>query len=571
MNKVSPFHIIVIIASLALAGWLLKDSVRYYSKSEEQRQVFAAKHPNMRIFNLGLDLQGGMRLVLEVDRSNLKGKDRDDVLDRAYTIIENRINSLGVAEPTIQKWAPDRLIVELPGLKDEESAKEVVGKTAQLEFRLLRDLATREKAVEIVDNIIRGRAVSDTGQTAEADTLDEQSKQQQELAEQLFDGSDEQADEQADGLDTTQTLASEFEGDQMLEGVSSFRELLFDLDGQSIIGTLPKDKPIVEYILNLERVQTALRTQGLGSNDFLWGNDTMRVQNRSFIPLYYVKRSPEMRGDVVSDAQMTLDQTGRAEAKVDIEMNGRGARQFASVTGRNVNKFLAIVLDNTVYSAPKIIQKIPLGRAEITGNFSRQEAQNLAIVLRAGALPAPVKIIEERTVGPSLGQDSITRGLIACAIGLGLVLIFMVIYYGASGLIANIAVVLNLVFVMAIMAQLQATLSLPGIAGLILLIGMAVDANVIIFERIREELATGKSIRSAVDTGFGRAWITILDANITTLFTAFILMWIGTGPIKGFAITLILGISMSLYTAIFITRVLINLMTASPSLKKLSI
>jgi preprotein translocase subunit SecD len=212
-----------------------------------------------------------------------------------------------------------------------------------------------------------------------------------------------------------------------------------------------------------------------------------------------------------------------------------------------------------------------LGRAEITGSFSMEEAKNLAVVLRAGALPAPVNVIEERTVGPSLGQDSIVKGLYASAIGFALVVLFMAVYYKLSGVIADIALFLNLIFVLAIMAGINATLTLPGIAGLILIIGMSVDANVIIFERIREELKIGKTVRSAIDAGYSRAFLTIMDANITTLITAFILLWVGTGPIKGFAITLIFGIIVSLFTALFVTRVIFNVATAQGSSTRLSI
>ncbi len=224
-----------------------------------------------------------------------------------------------------------------------------------------------------------------------------------------------------------------------------------------------------------------------------------------------------------------------------------------------------------MFSAPVIKQKIPLGRAQITGNFSVDEARNLAIVLRAGALPAPLNIVEERTIGPSLGQDSIRKGMYAVLAGSVLVVLFMLVYYRVSGTIATFALVLNLLFVLAVMAGINATLTLPGIAGLVLMVGMAVDANVIIFERIREELRVGKTVRSAIAAGYSRAIQTILDANITTLITAFILLWIGTGPIKGFAITLIFGIIMSFFTAVFITRIIMDLLTASPKVSSISI
>ena len=242
-------------------------------------------------------------------------------------------------------------------------------------------------------------------------------------------------------------------------------------------------------------------------------------------------------------------------AKVDLEMNNKGAHRFASVTAANVNKFLAIVLDSTVYSAPRIIQKISGGRAEITGNFTIQNANQLAIVLRAGALPAPVKIIEEQTVGPSLGQDSIDKAVFAGWVSILFIIIFALIYYRMSGAIALVALTINILAVLAIMARLNATLTLPGIAGLILQLALGIDANVIIFERIREEYRIGKTPRASIDAGYKMAYWTIIDSHFTALITAFILLWQGTGAIKGFAVTLILGILSNLFTALFVTRV----------------
>jgi len=285
------------------------------------------------------------------------------------------------------------------------------------------------------------------------------------------------------------------------------------------------------------------------------------IQGAVYRILYYVKAAPEMRGDIIKDAQASIGQGGTqvGNAKVDLEMNTKGAHKFSSVTAANVNKFLAIVLDSTVYSAPRIIQKISGGRAEITGSFTMIEAKNLAIVLRAGALPAPVKIIEERTVGPSLGFDSINQSFTAGIIGTILVLIFMLIYYRTSGLIAIIALTINIIGVLAAMAAINATLTLPGIAGIILQVGMGVDASVLILERIREELRLGKTVRSSIEAGFERAFTTILDSNLTTIVTALLLLWKGTGPIRGFSVTLILGLLISLFTALFVTRVFMDI------------
>ena len=252
-------------------------------------------------------------------------------------------------------------------------------------------------------------------------------------------------------------------------------------------------------------------------------------------------------------------------------MTPEGARKWSRFTGANIDKQVAIVLDEKIFMAPFIRGKIPGGRTQISGFADANEAKDISNVLRAGELPAPVYIIEERTVGPSLGSDSITSGRQAMLVGFIIVLIFMVLYYQGSGLIANIALILNLIIVIAILAGMNATLTLPGIAGLILTIGMAVDANVIIFERIREELDLGKTVKAAIDAGYQRAFITILDANITTLIAAFVLAWIGSGPIKGFAITLSAGIICSMFTAVFVTRTVFMMMTANKPLEKLSI
>jgi preprotein translocase subunit SecD len=279
-----------------------------------------------------------------------------------------------------------------------------------------------------------------------------------------------------------------------------------------------------------------------------------------------------MRGDAIKDARGSIDRGGMSmgQAIVELEMNSKGARTFARVTAANIQKYLAIVLDSTVYSAPVIRSKIPSGRAQIEGSFTMEEAKNLAVVLRAGALPAPVKIVEQRIVGPSLGQDSVKRGGVASAISFALIILFMVVYYRTCGLIANGALILHILFVLGMMAAINATLTLPGIAGIVLNVGMAVDANVLIYERIREELRLGKTPRSAIDAGYNRAIITIVDTQIVTFLTAVILFWAGTGPIKGFAITMILGILFTLFTQVFITRAFFNVIPISKD-NKLSI
>ena len=277
-----------------------------------------------------------------------------------------------------------------------------------------------------------------------------------------------------------------------------------------------------------------------------------------------------MTGEVLRDARVTLDSQFH-ESYIALEFDDIGAKLFEQITGANVKKRLAIILDDNVYSAPVIQERIAGGRAQITGRFTTDEANELAIVLRAGALPAPVKIIEERTVGPSLGQDSIRQGIISILISAVVVVLFMIFYYRVSGMIADTALILNVILVFAVLSLLRATLTLPGIAGLVLSVGMAVDANILIHERIKEELRWGKTIRAAIDQGYHRAFTTIIDSNLTTVIAALFLYQFGAGPVKGFAVTLFWGIVANIFTAVFVTRFVFDYLTLKVKIKKLSI
>jgi SecD/SecF fusion protein len=549
----------IVAAVLALTVYLLIPSFQFYSKSEAEQEAIRKDAPKTlkRILNLGLDLQGGMRLVLEIDRSKLPDNDKD-VIDRAYAIIENRINQLGVAEPTLQKQGNNRIIVELPGIKDETVAKEVIGKTAQLEFKLVRGDADRERALSIIEAAVSGKdAPSADTSGAKGDKADaEKEKAEKELADKLFSGDDETKKDSAAGKKDSADA-----GDDAFEAAGSFRSLVEYMGEMAVVKT-ENERKVKEYLAR-DDVRKALDRAGLGGSDFLWGNEAVaagRGASEGYKYLYYVKSAPEMKGDVIKNAMQSIDQGGMnsGKAKVDMEMNASGARRFTTVTGANINKQLAIVLDSTVYSAPRIVSRISGGRAEITGSFTIEEAMALANLRRAGALPAPVSIVEERTVGPSLGQDAIKKGLMAGAIGTILVIVFMLVYYKASGLIALFALLLNMLIVLATMAAASAVLTLPGIAGLILLIGMGVDANVLIFERVREEMSLGRTVRGAIDLGYSNALSAILDSNITTIITGLILLWKGTGPIRGFAVTLIIGITASLFTALFVSKLLMS-------------
>lgn len=377
--------------------------------------------------------------------------------DQALETIRNRIDQFGVSEPDIRPQANNRILIQLPGIKDPKRAIELIGKTALLEFKLVDEEGNLEEALK--------------------------------------------------------------------GNISPGREILYRVTGD--------------------------------------------VGARERVP-FLLKKRTLLTGEYITDARVQIDSQFN-EPYVSLTFNARGARLFERITGENIEKRLAIVLDNHVYSAPVIQDKISGGRAQISGVFNMEEARDLAIVLRAGALPAPVKILEERTVGPSLGKDSIEKGRNSMVIGGIVVLLFMIAYYLFSGIIADLALLMNIFFIMAGLAFFGATLTLPGIAGIILTIGMAVDANVLIFERIREELRLGKPPRAAIEGGYRKALVTILDANITTFIAALVLFQFGTGPIRGFAVTLSIGLVASFVTAVFVTRVIFDYLFVVRKWKKISI
>jgi SecD/SecF fusion protein len=561
MNRNITVGLIVTIALVAISLFLLKDSIIFYSKNAQEQDKYAETHPSIfkKIINLGLDIQGGMRIVLEVDRSNLPKEASGDLLDRAFTVIENRINGLGVAEPSIQKQGRDRIIVELPGFRDEAAASRVIGSTAQLEFNLLRDPPELDRAIKVIDNVMKGQKIADTG-VATVDSTTVKKKEAQSKAQSLFEGKEIKKD-------TAKTDSTETANEDQS---ATFSDLLSGIGEQ--IGVLESNKAKVTAVLDRQDVKAALERSGLGGSNFLWGHETSYMNGGTYRMLYYVKSRPEMRGDAIKDARGSIDRSGMSAgaAIVELEMNGKGARTFARVTGANVGKYLAIVLDSTVYSAPVIRSKIPSGRAQIEGRFTMEEAKNLSVVLKAGALPAPVKIMEQRIVGPSLGQDSIRDCIYAAIIGSFLVFLFIIIYYKVSGAYAVFALLLNILFVLAAMASINATLTIPGIAGLVLNLAVAVDANVLICERIREELHLGKTVRTSIEVGYKRVFVVIMDSNLTMLLKATILLWIGTGPIKGFAVTLMFGLLISMFTSLYVTHIMYNMFTPKTG-EKLSI
>jgi len=500
---------------------------------------------------LGLDLQGGMHLVLEVDTEGLPTETAENAIKSAQQIITNRIDQFGVAEPTIQKIGTKRILVQLPGLRDAGRAKELIGKTALLEFQLVANTQDIRNAVEAMDEYLKSnydkyaylKKIEDEKATAVEDALFES--------------------ETADSLaDSTAAAIEETSHDHLFSS-------LVAVYGQRLI-VRPENLDLFRKVINLPEIQEIMPE---GVVILLGKVDKDNIQGAR--PVYFLYDTVELTGTHLKTADVRIGQGMDPKIAnkpyVSLQFDNEGSRIFANVTGSHINEQLAIVLDNIVHPAPVINDKIRDGNAMITGIGEMEEAKDLAIVLNAGNLPAPVNIIEERTVGPTLGSDSIKAGFKAAIIGLIIVMLFMIIYYKLSGVIANIALIGNVLIILAVLTMLNASLTMPGIAGIILTIGMAVDANVLIFERIREELRAGKTVRTAIDNGYKRAVITIADANITTLITAVVLYQFGTGPIRGFAVTLSIGILASMFTAIVVTKAIFDGVITRKPRKKLSI
>jgi preprotein translocase subunit SecD len=502
---------------------------------------------------LGLDLQGGIHLVLEVEEDRAV----EIAVDRAVVAVQDlllekkipaeSVKRAGSSQIAISFQNPDlksevqKLLDEFPTYVEVETsgtANSVGWTMREAEIKRIKDSAINQ-ALETIRNRI--------DQFGVAEPLIQRQGQKQ-IVVQLPGIKD---PKMAKDL-IKQTALLEF---KMLDEEAQMK---VELPGRILKG---KDR---EDAL-LKQVESKVPE----GDQILFERVTQKDGMQEYLIPYLVKKRVMLAGDVLSDARVSIGQFN--EPYVSVTFDAKGAREFDRITGDNVKKRMAIVLDNTIYSAPVIQERITGGRAQITGTFSMEEANNLAIVLRAGALPAPLKIIQDLTVGPSLGRDSIEKGVRATLIAGILVVLFMAIYYRLSGVIADFALILNLVCLIGALAALNATLTLPGIAGIILTIGMGVDSNVLIFERIREELRQGKTVRLAVDSGYDKALLTIVDSHVTTLITGFALFLFGTGPIKGFAVTLCLGIAINLFTALVGTKVIFDVINQRRKVEQLSI
>ena len=600
--KKNRSKIILILATVVLALYFLYPTYKDYRLTKELRSLSGEdslkfledregemRDARMKRIKLGLDLQGGMRVVLEVNVVKLwedMAKNKDDAfasiienlrreartsdrplidvlreqfesrgirlsryygsiresdsdilsrlgdestkaVDRAMEIVRNRVDQYGVSEPGIQKQGGRRIIVELPGVSKEWEVRQLLQGTALLEFKLLKDPDIVLKVMESIDKSMAGKTAGDTTAAAQKDTS------QIPLPEEQL-----KAEEQAAKEHPFFFLARPNQ-----QGT-----------GEAYVAEENKDN--VRRILGRPEIRKLVPPD----MQFLWsGKPAFIAEGKKFFTLYAVKREADLTGGVIVNARATIDPNFNTPI-VTMEMNADGSRDWARITGANINKRIAIVLDSSVFSAPVVRSKITGGNSQIEGLENIDEARLLEIVLKAGALPAPVDIIEQRTVGPSLGEDSIRSGLTASALAFGLTVLFMLWYYRMGGTVADSALLFNILFILAVLAGFQGTLTLPGIAGIILTIGMAVDANVLIYERVREEAVTGKTLRAAIDAGYEKAFSAILDSNVTTFITGVILYQFGSGPVQGFAMTLMIGIVASMFSAIFITRVIFNLM-----------
>ena len=637
MNKSQTPRYIIIGLIFTWALYSIWPSIQFQTLSEEKKETMREEGTidilEDKVIRQGLDLKGGMYIVLEVDlpalitnlalnidqpfektieelseqinapdanffdlfknavsKHNLRlpryyheyGSNVDDIVDRlkdesddainrVLEILRNRVDQFGVSEPTIQKQGSSRIIVELAGIQDPERARALLQSTALLEFYLVKDGELTNSLNLKIDKLLKGKEELEELVSGEENADNDTSSVNAEsvLSEDKTIPVSELFGDEGSDDDTSSAVV-----DQRLFEDRPFSSLLRNLGGD--MGVPEKNVYAVKKILTMDDVKAQLES---GNGDLFFGNEAETIigpdgVEENIIPLYHLEDAPDLTGGVIEEAREQIgSQAGSTAGQpiVLLDMNNDGAKQWSRITGANIGRRIAIVLDNKVHMAPFIREKIINGGTQIEGFADMNEAKDIAIVLRAGALPVPVNIIEERIVGPSLGADSVRKGTFSVTVGLCLVLLFMLIYYRVAGSIADLALIWNLLLVLAVLASLKATLTLPGIAALILTVGMSIDANVIIFERIREELRKGKTPRAAVEAGYSRAITAIVDANITTVIAALVLFQFGTGPVKGFATVLFWGILISMFTAIFVTRTIFNSFTKGKQLKTLSI
>jgi preprotein translocase subunit SecD len=512
----------------------------------------------------GLDLQGGMHLALELDQSKQVSADPKKDLDLALTVLRKRIDEFGVEEPVVQKAGDNRIVVELAGITDPARAKAIVQRSAFLEFRITDKTNALEKALPAMDRTLRSLGIKgDTGTGGKPSAV-----------EQLLGGDSAKKTGKADTAkaDTSKADTAKADTAKVTGGILGG---LIQSAGSVAGGSTPGEYvvpetafPRVDSLVNIPAVARQL-PRGVVLR---WSSAPTSIGVQQYRYLYALDDRPIVTGSNLEDASAQLDQLTQG-AIVTFQLDRAGGRKFGEETGRHVGDYMAILLDGRVQGRPPVIQSRIGRNGQITlGNKSLQEAQDLALTLKAGALPIPLKIVEERQVGASLGSDSIRQGVTAGVVGTAMVILIMLVFYRLSGALAVAALALYILFTLGGLSMIDATLTLPGLAGIVLSVGIAVDANVLIFERIREELLHGKTVRLAVDEGFKHAMNAIIDSNVSTVLTALFLFQFGTGPVKGFAVTLIMGIIASMVTAVFVTRTFFMIwLNRRPTMSTLSI
>jgi SecD/SecF fusion protein len=557
-KKIFGIREFVILAVLLLSCYTIWPSIQIHTRMGEAKKAFIKENPKLagKAVNFGLDLAGGTSITLEIDKTALKEDEIKDIQAQSLEIVRNRVDQFGLSEPQIAPSGDSRIVVELAGV-DDSTAKSLVGSTAKLEFKILSENEKFTQVVGLVDNYLTHQ--TGTSDTVKTDSTAKDSAITAASADSLSD-----ADLLVGSAAKAETVAKK-------DSAPAAGAVLDSLTG---IGNTPLSQLYLSFGNggfvhqdNVEKVKRILANktiQGLIPRDagFVWGSglETVKGSVVKGKRLYLLKRRAEMNGEDISDARpyRVGDGTNAGEVAVSLKFSGIGPKKFSAVTAANIGKQMAIVLDDQVISAPVIRDRIPNGEAQITGLDDMAEANRLAVVLRAGALKAPMNIIESRNIGATLGVDNIKSGFGSALLGLVACLIFMIGYYRLGGAVASVGMMFNVLITAAVLSVFNATLTLPGIAGFILSIAMSLDSNVIIFERIREEIRDGLKARAAVAKGYEKAFSAIFDSNLTTFLTALILYKIGTGSVKGFGLTLMIGIVSSMFSALTVTHAIFD-------------
>lgn len=571
-KKIFGLREFVILAVIVIACYSVWPSIQVHTKSGEEKKTFVKENPKLaeKSVNFGLDLAGGTSITLEIDASELPGENIKELQEQSLEIVRNRVDQYGLSEPQISPQGDDRIVVELAGV-DDSTAKELVGSTAKLEFKIVSESEKFTQVVSLIDSYL-GRQAN----PAAADSASPVADSVTAKADSLKDSSAAVVASTTDSLKVDSNVAEAVAQEQAVAVAvdtalpTSLSAFFLSFGNGGFVAEESVEK--LKRLLALEAVQKLIPRDV----EFAFGSGLEKVSPESSVKakrLYLLKRRAEMDGEDIADARpyRVGDGVNVGEVAVSLKFSGVGPKQFSAVTAANVGKQMAIVLDNQVISAPVIRDRIPNGEAQITGLDDMAEANRLSVVLRAGALKAPMNIIESRNIGATLGEDNIKSGFGAAFWGLIACIVFMVAYYRIGGLIACFAIVLNAIVTAAVLSVFNATLTLPGIVGFILVLGMALDANVIIYERIREEMKAGSLARAAVAKGYERAFSAIFDSNLTTFLTALILYKIGTGSVKGFGLTLMIGIATSLFCSLTVTRAIFDWRLAKNDANKLSI